>query len=75
MKASKKIGGYLVEYESAGESCETTQCWVQYGPYSGSLERLRQEGVLSDREDRDFAVLSIHIHAIEQWAKEQGYDD
>jgi hypothetical protein len=74
LKASTKIGGYAVEYESEGESTGRPQCWINYGPYSGSLERLRQEGVLSDRYDHDLAVPQMHIAKIESWAKDQGYD-
>jgi hypothetical protein len=76
MKATKKIGGYIVDYESGDEMPDyegRPQCWVRYGPYHASLAALQATGVL-ESDDSAMAVPSMHLHEIEVWAKEQGYE-
>lgn len=69
---STNIDGYQVDYEGADEN-GITQCYIQKGKHSASLEGLLMSGCISDSNWNDVPVAQSTISKIEAWARNCGY--
>ena len=70
-KMSKtKIAGYSIELSHEDDS---TQCWVEKGQYSASLQALVDNGCLESRTGGEHGVNPDTIERILDWATENGW--
>ena len=69
---TKRIYGYDVTLVTGTDEHPTSQCWVEKGKYTGSLEMLTMTGELyGSTESRK--VPDMVVGAIEEWALNNGW--
>lgn len=79
MEIEKQFGAYAVTLDTNMDGAEeesnnrVTGCWIEYGPFTASLEALTAHDVLEDGRGGEHRVPRGVISEIEAWAIKNGY--